>query len=89
VAKQQQRRFEEPMPSDPEAAARWKEFMERLDTLDRNISELLELGQLILLALQDAAQAGVPGGTLLSLIGKVIEKAREAQTFYDRERNGR
>jgi len=73
--------------------ARWREFLQRPDQLagqttglsDR-VDELLELGQLILCALEEASRAGGtrPGagpGSLLALVQKAIE------TYYDsRER---
>ena len=80
---------EEEMPTGDQAADRWKCFCARLDTLDASVvaldtsvAQVLELGQLILLALHDAVAAGVPPSTLLGLIEKVLTKTQEAREYY-------
>lgn len=55
---------------------------DRVDALNNRLDQLLELGQMLLLAVQEAAEAGVPGGLLAQLMGRVLDKFREAQAEY-------
>ncbi len=67
-------------PSGDEAAARWKEFMARLDELNHNTCVLADMGQTIIEALERAAaETGNP------LLG-ILHKAR--QFFEDARQQG-
>ena len=81
-----------PPPSGGEVDERWKQFCGRLDELDAHVRELrqmtadlLELGHGISLALRDLAAAGVPGGTLVRVINRLVS---EFVTSSARRRNG-
>ena len=67
------------LPTADEAQARWADFTRRLDQLDSSVASLLELGELLLQALQEAAQANVPSNVLLDLVQRVIGGFREAR----------
>jgi hypothetical protein len=66
-------------PSGEEVDDRWRQFCNRLDDLDAHVTELrqmtadlLELGHGISLALRDLAAAGVPGGTLVRVLNRLV-----------------
>ena len=70
-----------PLPSGAEVDERWKQFCNRLDELDGNVRELremtadlLQLGHGISLALRDLAAAGVPGGTLVRVVNRLVSE---------------
>jgi len=63
------------------AEERWREFCGRLDELDAHVRELremtadlLELGHGITLALRELATRGVPGGTLVGLLNRLVSE---------------
>jgi len=81
-----------PPPSGGEVDERWQQFCGRLDELDAHVRELrqmtadlLELGHGISLALRDLAAAGVPGGTLVRVINRLVS---EFVTSSARRRSG-
>ena len=75
----------EDFPDQVAADAKWKDFCERLDRLDRSVAQLLELGEFLLQALKESAT--YTGNPLLGLINKVVSTFREArQDYRDEER---
>jgi hypothetical protein len=66
-----------------------RQFLQKLDGLSDRIDQLLELGQLLLLAVKEAAEVGVPGGVLAGLVGRVLEKFQEAAAEYAAKASGR
>lgn len=68
------------MPSGDEAAKRWAEFMRRLDDMNVEIAELADLGQTLLMALQEAAES--TGSPLLGLINKTVRAFKEARAQH-------
>ena len=89
MARSVRKPMEMELPTGDEAKERWNSLVQRLDALDRSVAELLELGQLILMALKEAAAAGVPSNVLLDLVGRVIGAAREAGAYYRSGKDGR
>lgn len=65
------------MPSGDEAKARWKEFMTRLDELNAHCCELADIGETLVMALQEAAET--TGSPLLGLINKTVAMFKEAR----------
>lgn len=74
------------MPSGDEAAARWKQFMQRLDELNAHCCELSDLGETLVQALKENAE--MTGNPLLGLIHKVATSFREARAQYSGENRG-
>lgn len=68
------------MPSGDEAAARWKEFIARLDELNANICMLADMGQTIIETLERAAAS--TGNPLLDLLGKTRAFFEDARRQY-------
>lgn len=78
------RKFEDDFPDQGQVAERWRAFCQRMDQLERNMAELAELGQTLVVALNEAAaQTGSP---LLGLLQRVMQGFRETQDFYKQQR---
>lgn len=67
-------------PTGDEAAARWKEFLGRLDELNANICMLADMGQTIIESLERAASS--TGNPLLDLLGKTRAFFEDARRQY-------
>lgn len=67
-------------PTGDEAAARWKEFIVRLDELNHNVCMLADMGQTIIEALERAAAS--TGNPLLDLLGKTRAFFEDARRQY-------
>lgn len=62
------------LPTDDEAQKRWKQFMRavdslegKVDALNERIEALMELGETIVVALNEAADAGAPPDSLVGI----------------------
>lgn len=78
-----QKRFSEEYaqpPTGDEAAARWKEFIARLDELNQSICMLADMGQTIIEALERTAAS--TGNPLLDLLGKTRAFFEDARRQY-------
>lgn len=71
-------------PSGDAAAARWKEFMQRLDDLNEHCCEISAMGETLIQALEEAAET--TGNPLLGLIQRVAAGFSEARRQYGEQR---